>query len=144
MLLEAVRDPSNVGAIIRSAAALGVDRLIVSADCADIYHPRAVRASMGTLFNQRIDRTEDLAGAIEALVRGGRHVYAAALDSSAYRLGGFAVEPGDCVVIGNEGHGLSKQVLDACDRRVYIPMSDRAESLNASVAAAILMWEFAH
>jgi len=144
VLLEAVRDPSNIGAIIRSAAAFGVDRLIVSADCADIYHPRAVRASMGTIFNQRIDRTENLAGAIEALVRGGRHVYAAALDDTACRLGSFSVEAGDCVVIGNEGHGLSERVLVACDRRVYIPMSDRAESLNASVAAAVLMWEFAH
>ncbi len=144
VFLESVRDPSNIGAIIRSAAALGVDRLIVSADCADIYHPRAVRASMGTIFNQRIDRTEELTGAIRALLASGRHVYAAALDETARRLGDFQIEVGDCVVIGNEGHGLSEQVLNVCDHRVYIPMSDRAESFNAAVAASILMWEFMH
>lgn len=144
VLLESVRDPANVGAIIRSAAAIGVDRLILSADCADIYNSKAVRASMGTLFNQRIDRVSDLPGAIACLRRCGRRVFAAALDEGALRLGSFAPEPSDCVVIGNEGHGLSDEVIRACDRKVYIPMSGRAESLNAAVAASILMWEFAH
>ena len=142
VLLESVRDPSNVGAVIRSAAAMGVDRLILSSDCADIYHPKTVRASMGTLFNQRIDRVDDLPRAIESLRRSGRTVYAAALDHSAVRLGSFPCGEGDCVVIGNEGHGLSHAVIDACDRCVFIPMSDRAESYNAAVAASILMWEF--
>ncbi len=143
VLLESVRDPVNVGAIIRSAAAIGIDRLILSADCADIYHPRAVRASMGALFSQRIDRTPSLSQAIACLRESGRHVYAAALDAHAARLGSFRVLLGDCVVVGNEGHGLSREVLDACDRRVYIPMSGRVESLNAAVAASLLMWEFA-
>ncbi|MBE6633054.1 MAG: RNA methyltransferase [Ruminococcaceae bacterium] len=142
VLLESVRDPTNVGAIVRSAAAIGIDRLILSADCADIYHPRAVRASMGTLFNQRIDRVSDLSAAIRALRASGRRVFAAALDEEAWRLGDFARRGGDCVVIGNEGHGLSAEVLEACDRAVYIPMSGRAESFNAAVAASILMWEF--
>ena len=142
VLLESVRDPSNVGAIIRSAAALGVDRLIVSADCADFYHPRAVRASMGAIFNQRIDRVDSLPEAIASLQAAGRRVYAAALDENARRLGDFAIEKGDSVVIGNEGHGLSETVLGACDGKVFIPMSGRTESFNAAVAASILMWEF--
>ena len=143
VLLESVRDPSNVGAIIRSAAAIGVDRLILSSDCADIYHPKAVRASMGTLFNQRIDRVSELPEAIGALRARGRRVFAAALDDHALRLGSFACLGGDCVVIGNEGHGLSPRVIGACDQTVFIPMSERAESYNAAVAASILMWEFA-
>ncbi len=143
VLLESVRDPSNVGAIIRSAAAIGIDRLILSADCADIYHPKAVRASMGTLFNQRIDRVEDLAATIGEMRESGRRVYAAALDEKALPLGQFEIVAGDAVVIGNEGHGLSKEVIDACSNSVIIPMSDRAESFNAAVAASILMWEFA-
>ena len=143
VLIEAVRDPSNVGAIIRSAAALGVDRLILSADCADIYHPRAVRASMGTLFDQRIDRVQDLAAVISALRQSGRRVFAAALREDAAVLGEFPLVSGDCVVIGNEGHGLSESVMDACDGCVIIPMTARAESLNAAVAASLLMWEFA-
>ena len=143
VLLESVRDPSNVGAIIRSAAAIGIDRLILSADCADIYHPRAVRASMGTLFNQRIDRVDDLAATVLALRESGRRVFAAALDERALPLGEFEILAGDAVVIGNEGHGLSESVLSACSNSVIIPMSDRAESFNAAVAASILMWEFA-
>ena len=143
VLLESVRDPSNIGAVIRSAAAFGVDRLIISADCADIYHPRAVRASMGTLFRQKIDRTDRLGDVIGQLRQAGRRVFAATLDANAMRLGSFPVETGDCVVIGNEGHGLSGATVAACGNSVYIPMGGRAESLNAAVAAALLMWEFA-
>ena len=143
VLLESVRDPSNVGAIIRSAAAIGIDRLILSADCADIYHPRAVRASMGTLFNQRIDRVGDLAATVTQLRESGRRVFAAALDDRALSLGQFEILAGDAVVIGNEGHGLSSAVIAACSNSVIIPMSERAESFNAAVAASILMWEFA-
>ena len=143
VLLESVRDPSNVGAIIRSAAAIGIDRLILSADCADIYHPKAVRASMGTLFNQRIDRVGDLAATIGEMKASGRRVFAAALDERALTLGQFEIVAGDAVVIGNEGHGLSGEVVAACSNSVIIPMSGRAESFNAAVAASILMWEFA-
>ena len=142
VLLESVRDPSNIGAVIRSAAAIGVDRLIISADCADIYNPRAVRASMGTLFNQPIDRVRDLAQAIEGLRASGRRVFAAALTDNAARLGSFPIRLRDCVVIGNEGHGLSEETVKACDQSVIIPMTARAESFNAAVAASILMWEF--
>ena len=143
VLLESVRDPSNVGAIIRSAAAIGIDRLILSADCADIYHPRAVRGSMGTVFNQPIDRVSDLAETIKELRESGRRVFAAALDERALSLGEFEIRAGDAVVIGNEGHGLSGEVIAACSGSVIIPMSERAESFNAAVAASILMWEFA-
>ena len=143
VLLESVRDPSNVGAIIRSAAAIGIDRLILSADCADIYHPRAVRGSMGTVFNQRIDRVTDLATIIREMCESGRRVFAATLDERALSLGEFEIRVGDTVVIGNEGHGLSKEVIAACTGSVIIPMSERAESFNAAVAASILMWEFA-
>ncbi|MBQ1962609.1 MAG: RNA methyltransferase [Clostridia bacterium] len=142
VLLESVRDPSNIGAIIRSAAAIGIDRLILSADCADIYHPKAVRASMGTLFNQPIDRVPELSSVIRQMRENGRRVFAAALDEDAVRLGDFIPESGDCVVIGNEGHGLLPETVEACDKTVIIPMTDRAESLNAAVAASILMWEF--
>jgi TrmH family RNA methyltransferase len=142
MLLESVRDPSNLGAILRSAAAFGVDRLVLSADCADIYNAKTVRASMGTLFSQRIDRVDDLTVAIAALRADGRRVFAAALDERATRLDELDVRAGDCAVIGNEGHGLSAETLAACTSAVYIPMTARAESLNAAVAAAVLMWEF--
>lgn len=143
ILVESVRDPSNVGAILRSAAAFGIDRLILSADCADIYHSKAVRASMGTLFDQPIDRVKDLVEVIGGLRQSGRRVFAAALDPEGQRLGAFSLRPGDCIVIGNEGHGLREETIAACDGCVMIPMTSRAESLNAAVAAAVIMWEIA-
>ena len=146
LLLESVRDPLNVGAIIRSAAALGVGRIVMSADCADLYHPRTLRAAMGPLFSMPITRVEDLPGTIRALRESGRRIYAAALDDTAIRLGSEEFESereGRPVgaVIGNEGHGLSEAVIAACDRSVYIPMEADTESLNACVAAALIMWE---
>ena len=71
-----------------------------------------------------------------------QETFAAALNENAERLGTFSTMPTDCVVIGNEGHGLSAETLEACSHSVIIPMSERAESFNAAVAASILMWEF--
>ena len=145
LLLESVRDPGNVGAVIRSAAALGVGAVILSDDCADLYHPRTLRAAMGTLFTMPVLRVNDLVGAVRALQRAGRTVSAAALDESAVRLGEVPLSHDPhvppCAVIGNEGHGLSRAVIDVCDRTVYIPMEAGTESLNAGVAAALIMWE---
>lgn len=142
LLLESVRDPGNVGAILRTAAAFSVDRVIIGRDCADIYNSKTLRASMGAVFSMRIDRVESVSDAVRSIRSKGRRVFAAALDDRAVRLGRERFLPGDCVVVGNEGHGLSRDVLEACDASVYIPMSDGVESLNAAVAASVLMWEF--
>ncbi len=141
LLLESVRDPGNVGTVIRTAAALGIKHLIISRDCADLYHPRTIRAAMGTLFTMPITRVDDLAAVIGALRANRRRVFAAALDEQAVRLGEQPFVWGDCVVIGNEGHGLSEVVIQACDRSLYIPMQADTESLNAGIAAALVMWE---
>lgn len=141
LLLESVRDPGNVGTIIRSAAALGIRHMLISRDCADLYHPRTIRAAMGALFAMPITRVDDLADAITELRAGGRRIYAAALDEQAARLGEHTFAWGDGVVIGNEGHGLSAGVIAACDRSLYIPMQADTESLNAGIAAALVMWE---
>ncbi len=141
LLLESVRDPLNVGAIIRSAAALGIRHLVLSEDCADLYHPKTLRAAMGPLFSMPITRVNDLTALVEKITSGGRRVFAAALDDTAVRLGEVSFRKGDCVVIGNEGHGLSETLIKACTRSIYIPMQAGTESLNAGVAAALLMWE---
>ncbi len=142
LLLESVRDPQNIGAIIRSAAAMGADRIIMSADCADIYNSKAVRASMGTLFGMKIDRVDSISGAVKQLRANGRRVFAAALDDRAQRLGRVSVGSCDCILIGNEGHGLTSEAIQACDSTLYIPMRSGVESLNAAVAASVILWEF--
>jgi TrmH family RNA methyltransferase len=141
LLLESVRDPGNLGTIIRSAAAFGTSQIVLSADCADLYHPRVIRAAMGTLFHTRVLIAEDIVGVVRSLSRFGR-VYAAALDENARQLGSIAFGDGDAVIVGNEGHGLSEEVLAACTDKVYIPMSPGVESLNAGIAASLLLWEF--
>jgi len=142
LLLESVRDPQNVGAILRTAAAFSVDRVIMGRDCADIYSSKTLRASMGAVFALRIDRVDSVCEAVATLRSLGRRVYAAALDERAQKLGKSRFSSDDCVVIGNEGHGLSAETIKACNSSVYIPMSDGVESLNAAVAASVLMWEF--
>jgi TrmH family RNA methyltransferase len=97
---------------------------------------------MGTLFRQNIVRVPDVPTALQTLSAMNRRTFAAALDRSARQLTSFPVQKGDCVVIGNEGHGLRPETVAAADACVYIPMTDRAESLNAAVAAALFMWEF--
>ena len=142
LMLESVRDPQNVGAIIRSAAAFSVDRIIMSADCADIYNPKTLRASMGNLLSLKIDRVDNITSAITHLQNNGIMVYAAALYENSLKLGKSEFAKNSAVIIGNEGHGLSREVIDACNDTVYIPMADGVESLNASVAASVLTWEF--
>ena len=141
LALDAVRDPGNLGTVLRTAAAFGYDRLLCC-DCADLYHPRTVRASMGALFRVRVDLVPELPAALAALRGAGRRVLAAALREDALRLGRDAIRPDDCVVVGNEGHGVSPETIAACDAAVRIPMAPGTESLNAAGAAAVLMWEY--
>ena len=139
--VESVRDPGNMGTIIRTAAAFGVDVLLISADCADLYNPRTVRAAMGALFRQKIVRADEFSSAIGVLSSGGRKTYAATLGQKAVLLGENPLSSLDCIVVGNEGHGLSETTVEACDFNILIPMSPDAESLNAAVAASGCMWE---
>ncbi len=142
MVFESVRDPGNLGTIIRTAAALGIDRLVVSSDCADLYNPKTIRGAMGALFTMSIDVIEgELCEYIKALRASGRRVYGAALHTEALVLGELEVSRSDVFVIGNEGHGLTDDVKNVCDACVLIPMRAGSESLNAAMAAGIFMWE---
>ncbi len=141
MLLESLRDPGNLGTVIRSAAALSMERLIISADSAELYNPKTVRASMGTLFGMNIDIVDSLPRAAETLKVLGRRVFAAALDREAVGLDSLTLRETDCFAVGNEGHGLSEELLEVSTGKVFIPITEGAESLNAAAAAAILLWE---
>ena len=143
LIAESLRDPGNLGTVMRSCAALGIDTLVLTDDCADLYNPKTVRSAMGALFrlNTVTVKQSELPDVIIELRRRGRSVYAAALRDNAERIGELELKAGDCFVIGNEGHGLSERVIDACDRTAIIPMVEGNESLNAAAAAAICIWE---
>jgi TrmH family RNA methyltransferase len=140
LLLESVRDTGNVGTILRSASAFGIDLVVLSSDCADLFNPKTVRGAMGALFRQRTVAFDDLTQAVALLQSNGRRVLGAALDREAQALGKGVLQKGDCVVIGNEGHGLSAQMLSCCDGKLFIPMETHSESLNAAIAASVIMW----
>ena len=139
--LYSLRDPGNLGAVIRSAVAFGVQHIILSADSADIYNPKTVRAAMGTMFGVKISYVSDFASFIEAAKTNGRAVYAAELSDGARSLREIALSKNDIFIIGNEGHGIPAEISSECTCSVYIPISEGVESLNASVAASVFMWE---
>ena len=141
LMLESIRDTGNMGTILRSAKAFGIDTLVISSDCADLYNPKTIRAAMGALFTQKVVVVDDVASAALAIRKNASRVFAAALLRNARKLGSFELVKGDVIVIGNEGHGLSQKTIEACDECVYIPMEIGSESLNASIAASVCMWE---
>ena len=141
LVLCSLRDPGNLGAVIRSATAFGVDHVIVTDDSADIYNHKTVRASMGSLFRTKVTVVSDLPSFIGAARACGRRVYAAELTETARSLSDMRIDPRDVFIIGNEGHGIPTDISSLCDGSVYIPISKKTESLNAAVAAAIFMWE---
>ena len=141
LALFSIRDPGNLGSVIRSAVAFGIEHLVLSGDCVDIYNPKAVRSAMGSLFKIKVTVVGDFISFIRSARALGRAVYSAELSERARALGTVALKRDSIVIIGNEGHGVSEEVSLACDAGLYIPISEKTESLNASVAAGILMWE---
>ena len=140
LALENLQDPSNLGAVCRSAEALGLDGIIVSGGC-DVYNPKALRAAMGSSMRIPITETDNLARFIEDASANGMKTYASVPRSDAEDIRTVSFEGGVIICVGNEGSGLSQQAIKACGTAVTIPMLGRAESFNASAAAAILAWE---
>mgnify|MGYP004557188575 FL=1 len=141
LLLSAIRDPGNLGTILRSAGAFGISCVLLSEDCADVYHPRAVRAAMGAVFHVATRRIDDPILEVGLLRQAGRRVFAAELRPGAKPIGAVRPCMSDVFIIGNEGHGIPAELSAACDAGVYIPIAENAESLNAAAAAAVLLWE---
>ncbi len=137
--LEDLQDPGNLGTVLRTAEALGAKGILLSKGCCDLYNPKVLRASMGGVFRVPCRVCEDLTAELRELATV-RPVLAAVVDADAVPIQ-TAPKRGAVIVIGNEGNGLSAAAVQACSHRVTIPMAGRAESLNASMAAGILLWE---
>ena len=138
---ERIQDPSNLGALFRTAEALGISGVILSDDCCDRFSPKALRASMGSVFRLPVQEVKNLPASLRKWGEQGFFTFAAVPDQNAESVLQCRFAPGSITVIGNEGSGLTEETIRACRTRVTIPMRGRAESLNASAAAMILMWE---
>ena len=141
IMLDNLQDPGNLGTIIRSAVAFNIGTIIISDDSVDLYNPKVVRSTEGMIFNLNVIR-RNLKEVIPVLKRQG------------YKIVGTLVNAGDdlknidkenvCIIIGNEGNGMSLDIRDMCDNFTNIKISDNCESLNAGVAASIIMYEVNH
>lgn len=138
--LDTIQNPDNLGAISRTAEAFGIDGMVICGGC-DIYNPKALRASMGALFRLPVKVCKNLKGEIKLCKNVGIKSFATVPDRDAEDITKTDFSKGALCVIGNEGNGVSKEVIDICDKKITIKMQGRAESLNAAAAASITMWE---
>ncbi len=142
LILEDIQDPGNLGTIVRSGEGAGLSGIIMSSHTVDIFNPKTIRATMGSIYRVPFIYTDDLADAVRTVKNAGIKTYAAhlagktAYDKENYR-------GASAFLIGNEGNGLSRETADLADLYVRIPMLGEVESLNAGVAAALFMYEAA-
>ena len=138
--LDGVQDPGNVGTILRTADAAGFDGALLSPDCADVFSPKVLRATMGSVFRLGLLFPEDLAASLAALRGRGFSVLSSQLDGTPFY---EWQEVGEkfVLIIGNEGNGVSPSVRETATHHLRLPMRGGAESLNAAVAAGIMMYE---
>ncbi|MBP8715258.1 MAG: RNA methyltransferase [Lachnospiraceae bacterium] len=140
LILEGLQDPGNLGTIFRTSEAAGVTGIIMSRDTVDIYNPKTIRSTMGSIYRVPFIYSEDLYTDLDKLRAHGISVYAAYLTGSvSYDKCDYRSDT--AFLIGNEGNGLSDKALSHSDTRVRIPMEGSVESLNAAVSAAVLMYE---
>ena len=140
LLAEALNDPGNLGTVIRTADACGVDGIFLSKGSVDVYNPKVLRATMGSIFHVPVFQNVDLKEITLKMKEKNISLYAAHLKGDCYPYQ-LPLEKGCAFLIGNEARGLSHEATNLCDRWVRIPMPGKAESLNASIAAGVLMYE---
>ncbi len=136
-----VQNPDNLGAVVRTCEALGADGIIVNSGC-DIYSPKAQRAAMGALLRFPVIKTDNASKLLAELRGKGMKIFASVVDAAADNVCSADKSGGSVLIIGNEGNGVSDEILSLCTDRITIPMKGKAESLNAAAAATILIWEF--
>ena len=142
LLAEGIQDPGNLGTMIRAGEGAGIHGLILSSDTVDMYNPKTIRATMGSVYRVPFLYTDSLLATMKELQARGIAVYAAHLRGErSYDLCDFL--DGTAFLIGNEGNGLRRESAEAADMYMKIPMAGRVESLNAGMAAAVLLYEAA-
>lgn len=138
VVLEGVQDPGNVGTVMRTARAMGYNSVILLHGCADLYSPKTVRSTMGAIFRQHAFEADlEFLSSMKAT---GVSLFGAALAEDSVDVRDVKFE-NFAVCIGSEGRGLSQELLELCDKKIIIPMMQECESLNAAMAAGIIMWE---
>lgn len=142
MVLDNLQDPGNLGTILRAGEAAGVTGVIMSRECVDIYNPKVIRSTMGSIYRMPFLYVDELPQVVKELNQSGIHTYAAHLQGkNSYEEEDYCM--GTAFLIGNEGNGLRDETAQAAEIYVKIPMCGQVESLNAAVASSVLMFEAA-
>lgn len=139
-VLEDIQDPGNLGTILRTGEGAGVTGVLMSQNTVDIYNPKTIRATMGSIYRVPFVYAGDLTEAVQRMRKRRIHVYAAHLGGKEY-YDSFSFREGTAFLIGNEGRGLSRNLSAMADSLLKIPMEGKVESLNAAVSAALLLYE---
>ena len=140
VVLDGIQDPGNLGTILRTIDSVGLSQVIVSKETADSYNPKVVRSTMGAIFRVNVIESEDLLQTLKNLKKHKYKIMATSLENNNSI---YDVEYNKkVIVIGNEANGVSKNVLEYADEKIKIPMLGKTESLNASVATSIILYEF--
>lgn len=140
MILDNLQDPGNLGTILRTAEGAGVTGVIMSRECVDIYNPKTIRSTMGSVYRIPFVYVDDLRKVLEKIKEKGIKTYAAHLQGKNY-YDEENYKTGCAFLIGNEGNGLREEIAEMADIRIKIPMYGQVESLNAAIAASVLMFE---
>ncbi len=140
LLLEDIQDPGNLGTMFRTGEGAGITGIIMSKNTVDIFNPKTIRSTMGSVYRVPFIYVETLAEVIQEMKQKSITTYAAHLAGNTY-YDSFSFSGGTAFLIGNEGNGLQKETADMADNYLKIPMEGKLESLNAAVAAALLMYE---
>ena len=140
LVLDGIQDPGNLGTILRTADSANLKQIVVSKETADCFNSKVVRSTMGGIFRVNVIRTENLSETLKQIQKHGFEIVVTSLDTdkSVYDID----YKKKAVVIGNEANGVSKEIIDLADRKVKIPMLGKTESLNAGVAAGIMVYEY--
>ncbi len=141
LILNCVQDPGNVGTILRVADAVGIDGVFLCGNSCDIYNPKIVRSTMGSLFRLPVCDDLSYSETVSALKQKGIATLASVIDTDAKSVRSFSFPKNCAVVIGNEGNGLTREEALMCDERITIKMRGNINSLNAAMAAGIILWE---
>lgn len=139
--LDRLQDPGNLGTIIRTADAVGIKTIFMNKGCVDPYNAKVIRSTAGSILNVQLIHVEEDEKALQAIKSKGYHIVATDLNATHSYLDKTAYGHQNCLIIGNEANGISESVKRLSDVRVIIPIDGYAESLNASVAAAIMMYK---
>ncbi len=142
LIADGIQDPGNLGTILRSAAAFGVDTVCLLKGTVDLYNEKTVRSTMGALFQVKLVMVEEEEYLFSSLKALGFTVLAADVHGKIDIKDVFVKDQKTAVIMGNEGNGIRQEILARCDQTFYIPIEKKTESLNVSVAAAVVMYEY--